>query len=76
MPNPITPAMQESLAKAKAIQLQIDALNLQLDEILAPIAKQAVNLSPSDLLLVLERLPDGFYRTELRTIYNQRKLKP
>lgn len=59
---------EENIRKANEIREQITMLEESLDAILEPLAEEAVNTieDPDELSKLVNRLPQSFYRSELR----------
>jgi len=66
---------KKDIEKARNIELQISSLYEQIDVLLAPICRKAHKLNNIELIDLIQSMPDGFYRTELRVILNQNKNK-
>jgi hypothetical protein len=62
--------LRDALNRAHAIQAQIDALYEELDAVLAPVCANASTMSYEDLAALINELPRGFHRSELRVILN------
>jgi glucan phosphorylase len=57
------------LNKAQDLQKQIDQLNKEIDDLLVPIVKETVKDNDIPAMQeLLEELPPGFHKTELRVI--------
>lgn len=58
--------------KAATIAEQVEALKLELDVSLAPVTAAASNLSNTELRKLIDRLPDSFQKSSLRSMLNKR----
>ena len=63
------------IEEARRIAAQADELEEQINDLLDPIAKRVSSLTDEEILAVVNILPRGFYRSELRTLVNERTLK-
>lgn len=64
---------QTAIAQAKLLQEAVDALNVQIDQLLHPIAQTAIaNDRRAETVELINALPPGFHRTELRTWHIKR----
>ena len=62
-----------AIAATAPLQKKIDALHEQIDVLLAPVMKVAVTAPAAQLEKLIQLLPSGFHRSELRTLLNQRQ---
>lgn len=67
--------LAESIAAAHEVQAKIDALYAEIDILLDPVLANAATMTPNELVELIDVLPRGFHRTELRTILNNRNAK-
>ena len=68
MSEELTPQEIDTIARAKVLLSRISSLNLEVDKLLGPIADRAINFDNAALQQVIDVMPSGFFRTELRTL--------
>lgn len=72
MSEELTSEELASVKRAKELLHSISKLNMEVDTLLGPIADRAMKFDNTALNKVIEVMPSGFYRTELRTQLNNR----
>lgn len=64
---------QTAIAQVKLLQESVQALNVQIDQLLHPITQTAIkNDHRAETVELINSLPRGFHRTELRTWHIKR----
>lgn len=68
MPLNLTTEEKENIDKAKQIQKKIDLLYQDIDTLIYPIVQKHNNASIGVLNALVDILPSGFHRSELRVL--------
>jgi anti-sigma factor ChrR (cupin superfamily) len=70
--NKMNPAIAAKLEQARALKARIDALTGEMEDLLEPIVSDVMaNGELKEMMVILDELPPGIHKTELRNHYNR-----
>ena len=68
----MNPAIAAKLAKARELKARIDALTGEMEDLLEPIVTDVMaNGELNELREMMDELPEGIHKVELRNYYNR-----
>lgn len=71
--NKMNPVTEAKLAKARELKARIDALTGEMEDLLEPIVTDVMaNGELNELREMMDQLPEGIHKVELRNYYNRR----